>query len=56
MFTLQEFAVAFEKWENGYRINPSAFMSNEEVASAEVSEVSAGRAEFFMELLMENKE
>ena len=56
MFTLQDFAKAFEKWENGYRVNPGAFMTNEEVAASEVSEVSAGRAEYFMELLTENKE
>lgn len=56
MFTLQDFAVAFEKWESDYRVNPSNYLTHEEVAASGVSEVSADRAEYFMELLTENGE
>lgn len=56
MFTLQDFAIAFEKWENDYRVNPTQYLTAKETAACEVSEISAGRAEYFMELLTENKE
>lgn len=56
MFTLQDFVIAFEKWENDYRVNPTNYYTPDETADQEVSEVSIGRAEYFMDLLTENKE
>ncbi len=56
MFTLQDFVIAFEKWENDYRVNPSNYYTPDETASMKVSSVSVGRAEYFMDLLTENKE
>ena len=56
MFTLQDFVIAFEKWENDYRVNPTNYYTPDETAGLEVSAVSVGRAEYFMELLTENKE
>ena len=56
MFTLQDFVVAFEKWENDYRVNPTNYYTPDEIAGQAVSEVSIGRAEYFMDLLTENKE
>lgn len=56
MFTLQDFVVAFEKWENDYRISPSNYYTPDETAGMQVSEVSISRAEHFMDLLTENKE
>lgn len=56
MFTLQDFVIAFEKWENDYRVNPTNYYAPDETAGLEVSEVSIGRAEYFMDLLTENKE
>ena len=56
MFTLQDFVIAFEKWENDYRVNPSNYYTHDETANMEVSSVSIKRAEHFMDLLTENKE
>ena len=56
MFTLQDFAIAFEKWESDYRVNPSKYLSDEETAALDVSDVSSERAAYFMELLITNKE
>lgn len=49
--SLELFARAFEAWENGYRAEPSKFMTAEECASAGVSDLSAQRAAYFSELL-----
>lgn len=51
MFTLQDFVIAFEKWENDYRVNPTNYYTPDETANQEVSEVSIRRAEHFMDLL-----
>lgn len=48
---LARFARAFEAWENGFRANPTKFLTAEECAAAEVSELSASRAAYFSELL-----
>lgn len=56
MFTLQDFVIAFEKWENDYRVNPSNYYTPDETANMEASSVSIERAEHFMDLLTENKE
>ena len=56
MFTLQDFVIAFDKWENDYRVNPQQYLSPEECAKMQVSELSVKCAEYFMELLTENKE
>ncbi len=56
MFTLQDFAIAFEKWENDYRVNPTQYLSPTQCAEMQVSELSAKCAEYFMELLTEDKE
>lgn len=54
---LQDFVIAFEKWENDYRVNPTNYYyTPDETAELEVSAVSVGRAEYFMDLLTENKE
>ena len=53
---LQDFVIAFEKWENDYRVNPTNYYTPDETAGLEVSAVSVGRAEYFMDLLTENKE
>ena len=49
--TLTQMAQAFEAWENGFRAAPSEYMTAEECAAAQVSELSAQRAAFFAELL-----
>lgn len=48
---IEQMAKAFEAWENGYRADPQKFMTAEEVAAAEVSQLSADRAAYFHELL-----
>jgi hypothetical protein len=50
-FTLEQMAKAFEAWENGYRAEPSKYLSAEECAAASVSTLSADRAAYFHELL-----
>ena len=52
---LQELVVAFEKWEKDYRTSPEEFLTYEEVADMEVSEVSVDRGEYFLQLLKEGK-
>jgi hypothetical protein len=49
--TLEQMAKAFEAWENGFRAEPSKFLTAEECAAAEVSTLSADRAAYFRELL-----
>jgi len=49
--TLAQMARAFEAWERGYRAEPSKFLTQEQCAAAEVSELSADRAAYFHELL-----
>jgi hypothetical protein len=56
MFSLQDFAIAFEKWEKDYRVNPTTYLTTEEIANCDLSELSVDRAEYFMELLTEDKE
>lgn len=48
---LELMAKAFELWENGFRADPSKFLTPEETAAAEVSQLSADRAAYFSELL-----
>lgn len=50
--TLSLMAKAFEAWENGYRAEPHAFMTADEVDAAEVSQLSADRAAYFHKLLI----
>lgn len=52
---LQELVVAFEKLENNYRASPEEFLTYEEAADMEVSEVSIDRGEYFLQLLKEGK-
>lgn len=47
-------AQAFDAWENGYRTNPTTFRTPEESAALGVSQVSAERADYLIELLNEN--
>jgi len=49
--SLEHLAKAFEAWENDFRINPSNYLTEEQCALAQVSEVSAARAAYFQELL-----
>lgn len=51
---ITQMAKAFEAWENGYRANPSAFMTPEECSASGVSELSADRAAYFRELIFAN--
>jgi hypothetical protein len=48
---IEQMAKAFEAWENGYRAEPQNFMTADEMAAAEVSQLSADRATYFHELL-----
>jgi hypothetical protein len=48
---LELFAKAFELWEKELRVDPSKFLTPEEVAAADVSQLSADRAAYFSELL-----
>lgn len=50
--TLEQMARAFEAWENGFRADPSKYMTAEECAAANVSALSADRAAYFRELLV----
>lgn len=49
--TLEQMAQAFEAWENGFRADPTKFLTAEECAAANVSTLSADRAAYFRELL-----
>ena len=49
--TLEQMAQAFEAWENGFRAEPSKYLTAEECAAANVSTLSAARAAYFRELL-----
>ena len=49
--TLEQMAKAFEAWENGFRADPSKFLTAEECAALDVSPLSADRASYFRELL-----
>jgi hypothetical protein len=49
--TLEQLAKAFEIWETNFRLEPSEFLTKEEVASIGVSQLSADRASYFLELL-----
>jgi len=49
--TVQQMAQAFEAWENGYRATPGEYMTPEQCAQAQVSELSANRASYFAQLL-----
>lgn len=44
---------AFKKWEEGYRVNPEAYLSHEECQNLPADDVSSSRAIYFMELLKE---
>lgn len=52
---LQELAVAFQKWEVDYRVNPEEYMTTEEIAQSGVEEISVLRAEYLLQLLKEGK-
>jgi len=54
-YELIDFVVAFEKWENDFRINPDLYFTSEEVQAMTASEVSKDRASYFLALL-ESKE
>jgi len=54
-YELIDFVVAFEKWENDFRINPDLYYTSDEVQAMEVQEVSKDRASYFLALL-ESKE
>jgi hypothetical protein len=54
--TLASMAQAFEAWENGFRADPSKYLTAEECAAANVSQLSADRAAYFYELLTAKKE
>lgn len=49
--SIEQMAKAFQAWENGYRAEPQKFMTADEMAGAEVSQLSADRAAYFHELL-----
>jgi hypothetical protein len=49
--TLEQIAQAFTAWENGFRAEPSKYLTAEECAAANVSTLSADRAAYFRELL-----
>lgn len=49
--TLIEMAQAFEAWERDFRAAPEQFLSAQECAAAEISELSASRASHFAALL-----
>lgn len=51
MVSIEQLAKAFELWENGFRADPSKFLTPEETAAAEVSQLSADRAAYLSELL-----
>ena len=42
--TLEQLAQAFEAWENGFRAEPSKYLTAEGCAAANVSSLSADRA------------
>jgi len=50
-YELIDFVVAFEKWENDFRINPDLYFTSEEVQAMDASEVSKDRASYFLALL-----
>jgi len=49
--TIHQLAQAFEAWENGFRADPSKYMTTEECAAANVSTISADRAAYLMGLI-----
>ncbi len=49
--SLTRFAQAFQLWEEAFRADPEKFMTVEETASAEVSQLSADCAAYFVALL-----
>lgn len=49
--TVEQMAKAFEAWENGFRAEPTKYLTADECAAAEVSQLSADRAVYFRELL-----
>ena len=51
MFTIQDFMVAFQKWEDDFRVNPENYQTPEDTACADITEVSQDRAVHFMALL-----
>ena len=52
---LQELAVAFQKWEADYQVNPEEYMTVDEIAQSGVEEISVLRAEYLLQLLKEGK-
>lgn len=53
--TMEQMAQAFEAWENGFRAEPSKYLTAQECAAANVSTLSADRAAYFHELLRSAK-
>ena len=53
MNTIEQFAKAFEAWENDYRTNPQEYMTPEQALELGVSELSAQRASYFYQLMQE---
>ena len=56
MYTVEDFAKAFQKWEEGYRVEPTQFLTHMECQALGVSELSAARAATFIEILQQVKE
>jgi hypothetical protein len=54
--SLEQMAQAFEAWENGFRADPTKYLSAAECAAANVSELSADRAAYLCELLARAEE
>lgn len=49
--TREQVEQAFEAWERGYRIAPEKYRTPDECKCLGVSQVSAERADYFIELL-----
>lgn len=45
---IQRFAPAFLLWENGFRANPNAFMSADEVAALDSTDLATQSAAYFV--------
>lgn len=49
--TKEQMQEAFEQWEQGFRISPENYRTEEETRGLSVSQVSAERADYFFELV-----
>jgi hypothetical protein len=55
MYTIEDFAKAFQKWEEEYRAEPTKFLTEEECQALGVSKLSTERAFTFMDFLEQIK-